>query len=623
MQHRKKYRFSQCTRLFCVYGTLILFVLIVLFSYIYYYNRQNVLKEAAVKQTNICASVRASVKTELDNLSTISLNLVYSSAIRTNFSSFVSYTGKTNQSKEDILRSRDNAKAIYDVITAMIGSYQSASQVNLYTMDGTRVSSGYQQSVTKADLSSISWWKNVTALHGSKFIALPETNIGLPASGPNRDEHKFLSMARLFYNEQEQPEGVFEVVQDCNTVFSLAAKMEDTNSGLKLYVYNDRGELVYPYTSVSPHADYLALVKDNKLADEKSSMVAVSSKSSQFLTKDTVPEYGWTIIAAESKSTVYDSLANFRITFFILAALIFAGTLLVCYVLAKKMNQPLIKLTKATKKLTLDRVLDDSKKALTLADSNIFEISDLCSSFLKMYEQLRESSRDLLLARSEEIRANMQATQSLINPHFLYNSLTCISILAEDGENETAVRMCNTLCDYFRYTADSTRTHVSIREEMDCTQKYITCMQIRFGEAFSYSIQISPEAENVCIPKLIVQPLVENAFKYAFNSTPPWELRLYAEVDEENWKIRVEDNGGSLSDADRERIFAVLHEMDYSQELHNMQIGGMGLKNIYIRLALQYGKAAIFEIDNSVNNKTIFTIGGPVRRKAEENNATD
>ena len=198
MQQRK-HRISQRTRLFLVYGTFITVVLVLLFSYIYYFNRQTVQKEAAVKQANVCASVRDSVKTELDNMSTISLNLVYSSAIRENFSSFAAYTEKKNVSKQETLQSWNNAKAIYDVITAMIGSFQSASQVNLYTMDGTRVGSGYQQGVVKMKLSDIPWYSQVYALNGFKYISTPTVNTYLPASGPNQSTHKFLSMARLFF----------------------------------------------------------------------------------------------------------------------------------------------------------------------------------------------------------------------------------------------------------------------------------------------------------------------------------------------------------------------------------------------------------------------------------------
>lgn len=609
----RKHRITQRTRLFLVYGIFMLLVLIFLFTYIYIFNEQNVQREAAIKQANICTSVRNSVEAELNNMSTISLNLVYSSAIRKNFSSFSSYSEKDTLNKAETLQSWNNAEAIYDVITAMIGPYQSASQVNLYTMDGIRVGSGYQQSVVKVRLSTIPWWKKVIALNGLKFITPPTKNTSLPTSGSNQNTHMFISMIRPFFYESEQPEGMFEVMQDCNTIFSLATKMEERNDGLHLYIYNKYGELVYPYIPLPNHTNYLSLAYRNHLADEKGSIITVSPHNSQLITKDTIPQYNWTVIAVEPKDIIYAPLSFFRTSFFFLATLIILGTLIICFFLSKQMTQPLIKLTQATKELTIDRILDDKQRIPTSADSNIAEISDLCTSYLNMYDKLRKSSRDLLLARSEEIRANLQATQSLINPHFLFNSLTSISILAEDGQNETISRMCNALCDYFRYISNSSCTLVPLREEIDCTKKYIDCMQIRYEDTFSYTCQIDSAAENILIPKLIVQPIVENAFKHAFNNAPPWQLHLSADTNKDYWKICIEDNGGNLTNQKRDRILRELHHMDHTKELHRMQIGGMGLKNVYLRLTLQYGEKALFDIDNTQKNKTIFSIGGPIQ----------
>lgn len=480
-------------------------------------------------------------------------------------------------------------------------------------MDGIRVGSGYQQSVVKVRLSTIPWWKKVIALNGLKFITPPTKNTSLPTSGSNQNTHMFISMIRPFFYESEQPEGMFEVMQDCNTIFSLATKMEERNDGLHLYIYNKYGELVYPYIPLPNHTNYLSLAYRNHLADEKGSIITVSPHNSQLITKDTIPQYNWTVIAVEPKDIIYAPLSFFRTSFFFLATLIILGTLIICFFLSKQMTQPLIKLTQATKELTIDRILDDKQRIPTSADSNIAEISDLCTSYLNMYDKLRKSSRDLLLARSEEIRANLQATQSLINPHFLFNSLTSISILAEDGQNETISRMCNALCDYFRYISNSSCTLVPLREEIDCTKKYIDCMQIRYEDTFSYTCQIDSAAENILIPKLIVQPIVENAFKHAFNNAPPWQLHLSADTNKDYWKICIEDNGGNLTNQKRDRILRELHHMHHTKELHRMQIGGMGLKNVYLRLTLQYGEKALFDIDNTQKNKTIFSIGAPIQ----------
>ncbi|MCH3971549.1 MAG: histidine kinase [Oscillospiraceae bacterium] len=617
MPKHTRHRFSQRTRLFSVYGIFILLVLLSLFIYIYHFNRQNVLHDATIKQTNICASVRDSVTTELDNMSTISLNLVYSSAIRKNFSSFASYAAMPAPSATDTLHSRSDASAIYDVITAMIGSYQTVTQVNLYTMDGSCVGSGFQQRISTVKLNTLPWYQKVTAQKGLKYISAPETNLSLPAKNANQSSHCFMSLNRMFFNEKDKAEGIFEVVQDCGQIFALADEMQSSNNGLHLYIYNDRNELVYPYAGSEAHTDYLALTKNAHLKDGEGCMLSVSAKSSQLISCSSLSKYGWTVVAAEPQATVYASLIPFRASFLCFAAAALLATLAICFLLAKQMSLPLRKLTHTIKKLTIDRVLDSNQKAPALPDSNIAEIADLCTSYQNMYSQLCTSSHDLLLARSEEIRADLQATQSLINPHFLYNSLTSISILAEDGEDAVITHLCNALCDYFRYISDSSQSMVPLQEELDCTEKYISCMQIRFGDALSYTNDVSPEIGAVLIPKLIVQPLVENAFKYAFNGPPPWFLHVSATSDGNVWRICVEDSGGCLSDEKRSTILSELHHMHKADELQNMKIGGMGLKNVWLRLILLYGDQAFFDIDNHIPGKTTFLIGGPVNLKKE------
>lgn len=297
-------------------------------------------------------------------------------------------------------------------------------------------------------------------------------------------------------------------------------------------------------------------------------------------------------------------------------ATIFLTTAL-CFILSETLTYPLSKLTRATQKLTINRILDENKSILTSADSNIFEIAQLCDSFRTMYEKLRISTQEVLLSHSEETRAKSQATQSLFNSHFLYNSLTHISIMAEENMNDEIVLMCDSLCDYFRYISDSDTMLVSISQEISHTEKYINCMKIRFGNGFFYSCQLLEETKQVMIPKLILQPIVENAFKYAFQTSGPWELSIRATIKDECWLISITDNGGLLSDEKKEELLNIYMHLDKNEELNSLKIGGMGLKNVYLRMWLLYGKQAIFRVETSVSSHTTFVLGGPIHADRE------
>jgi two-component system sensor histidine kinase YesM len=619
----RKNRISQRLQLFIVYGTFIFLLLASIFIYIYHFNRNNILHDETVKQTNIGESVREALDTELDNMATISLNLVYSNAIRLNFQSFAEYPVANAGAGKQGVEARKYAEKVYDIITAMIGSYQTVSQVNLYTTDGYCVSSGYEQRVLPVSLDSLPWISAVRELHGAKYISLPEKQPNLPAKGSNGSYHQFISMVRMYYNDTDTntdiPGGIFEVVQDCGQIFSLADEMLKSNPGMNILIYNDRGEQVYPYYTESS-VDYLSIADNAGLGDREARMINISGQNTVLLSRTYSSRYDWTVFTAEPASVVYASQASFNTTFFLFALIAFVMTAAICYVLSQKISLPLRELSYTVKNMTMDRVLNDSEEIPQMPSTNVSEIDDLCRSFQDMFNKLGSSSRDLLLAKSEEIRADLQATQSLINPHFLYNSLTSISILAENGEDQTVVMILNALCDYLRYIADSRTVFVPLKTEIESTEKYISCMQIRFGDSFVYSSDIGRLTADIEVPKLIVQPLVENAFKYAFNEAPPWKLSIKSYLDGDNWRIRVEDSGKGLSDEKRFELLQELYHMNHAEELKQMRIGGMGLKNVWVRLSLLYEDNAFIDIDNSTAGKNAFIIGGPVKHSRENKN---
>jgi len=606
-------RYSQTLYLFVIYGTFTLALLGIFFTFTYSYYRNNILENAKNTQENICASVHNAIEAQLDNLSTISMNIVYSNAIKTNFKQFSMYYQKTGKNPEMLVASHEKAMAIHDIVTAIIGAYQSASNIKLYTLDGSCVESGYYPSVSHVNIKAKAWYDKVIALNGHKFLTSPKTYHSLPATGDNHNSRKFISLIRLFLNKAEEPEGIVEIIQDCNKIFTLASQLEQNNTGTHIYVYNAEGQLMFPYNAPANRVNYRTLAEDIHLENGASTLATAKDGQNFLLSRKDISEYGWTVIIAGNKDTIYQPLRVFHIIFLLIAGFSIFFTLLVCFYISKKFTIPLKKLTAATGKITINRVLDEKKVNLTSADSSIKELSILCEAIRNMYEKLRSTSQEILLAQNEETRAKLLATQSLINPHFLYNSLTSIGIMAEEDMNEDIIQMCNALCDYFRYISSTQKMVVTLEQELYYTKRYLECMKFRFTDELDYTIDIAEDTKQICIPKLITQPIVENAFKYAFTDSPPWKLSITSLIEDNHWIIRIADNGGTLSDQRKEELLKTYENLDFKNELKSMEIGGMGLKNMYLRLKLVYGDSAIFQIDNSTPHRTVFVLGGEIR----------
>ncbi len=566
----------------------------------------------------MCASVESSVRTQLDSISSISMNIVYSNAIKMNFREFSTTYQQDGTAPLDQAASREKAMAIHDIVTAMIGAYQSASEINLYTMDGSCVEAGYWLRTTTVDLERLPWYSQTLALNGHKYITAPVVNRELPAKGENQKSQKFISLVRLFLNTDGTPEGIVEVVQDCDRIFSLSSQLESQNPDSRVFIYNSRQELVYPYATDSPYPDYYAMITQTAAAEGQAGILNTESSGKFLFTYQTIEGYDWTVILIRPQSAFYNSLSLFRTTFFLIGALSILVTLFICFFISKRLTAPLEKLTAATGKITISRVLDEKKVNLTSADSSIKELSLLCESIRSMYEKLRSTSQEVLLSKSEETRAKFQAAQSLINPHFLYNCLTNISVMAEENMNDDIIRMCRYLCDYFRYISSSREMIVPLKEEIFYTECYLNCMQMRFHEGFSYTMNIEEGTEQIYIPKLIIQPIVENVFKYGFQITPPWQLSISSYSENGQWYLKVEDNGGLLSEEKKEELLQLYENLDMNKEWNSLQIGNMGLKNVCLRLRLLYGTEAVFQIDCSTPGRTSFIVGGPIYQSREE-----
>jgi two-component system, sensor histidine kinase YesM len=605
--------------LFGIYSIFILILLSTFFACFYHYYTKNLYKEAQRKSEDLCASVGNSVSSELDNMSNISMNIVYSNAIKSNFKNFSKAYQNSSVPVEDFSSSRDSILAIYDIITAIIGPFQSASQVNLYNLFGDCVGSGYFQRVININLEGSEWYQPTMDLEGHKYFSSPKIYRDLPTSGESQANGKFISLTRLFYNKIKEPQGIVEVIKDCDQIFTLIPELANNNPSTSIYVYNDRGEVVYPY-QVNTKNNYLSLIKKNHLSPSNSKMIAYTkdSKEEVLLNFKYIDNYNWTVVTAEPKASIYSSLAAFKNYFSLIIIFSILLTLAICFFISGRLTRPLVKLTKATGKITINRLLDENKIILTSADSNIKEISQLCESIRKMYEKLRSTSQEVLLSRSEETKANLQATQSLINPHFLYNCLTNISIMAEENMNDDIITMCYGLCDYFRYISSSNEMIVPLKEEILSTEKYIKCMEMRYKDDFEYTTSIEEAAKDILIPKLIIQPIIENAFKFAFDKKPPWKLQITARLTKRHWIIEIQDNGGCLSDERRNYLMNLYKNIDINQEIKSMKIGGMGLKNIYLRMKLLYGEKGIFKIENTLPQRTIFILGGPIYTSKEE-----
>ncbi|MDG0813847.1 sensor histidine kinase [Cohnella rhizosphaerae] len=239
---------------------------------------------------------------------------------------------------------------------------------------------------------------------------------------------------------------------------------------------------------------------------------------------------------------------------------------------------------------------------------------------------MRDSIDQMLEARSRELEAHFEALQSQMDPHFLFNSLMAISSVAREADAPVVVEMCDCLSRMLRYTASHKQSSVDIADEWGHAVNYIRMMKLRYEDFIEAKFDLDDSLAGIRVPKLILQPLVENAFSHGFaNATPPYCVAITGTRTERTWALEIKDNGGGFSPSALRRIEEQFRKHDTNLSNHDfsnqLEIGGMTVSNVYIRLKMLYGQDAVFEISNNSQGATVKIGGTIVRTEGKERGA--
>ena len=239
---------------------------------------------------------------------------------------------------------------------------------------------------------------------------------------------------------------------------------------------------------------------------------------------------------------------------------------------------------------------------LPATEESFQEIDTLYAAFASLSGKLGASLKELLQLKDQEALTRLLALQSQMNPHFLYNNLTNISALAEEKKNKEVVSMCQDLSFMLRYTAEKDPKGASIKEEMDYVRKYLTCMKLRYEEDLEFTLSYPDSLAGVRIPRILIQPLVENSINHGFHTVPPLKIRVEGWIEGDLWTIVVSDNGAGFSQ----------DILDKFQNIHYSDDGTehIGLNNTRQRIKLIYGKNGLFNLQNHADGGAVVTIQG-------------
>ncbi len=230
------------------------------------------------------------------------------------------------------------------------------------------------------------------------------------------------------------------------------------------------------------------------------------------------------------------------------------------------------------------------------------EIGRLMEGFNSMVERIRtlivENLQTTLLKREAEYKA----LQRQIDPHFLYNTLELINMLALERHEYQISDTVSSLGRMLRYTVSNDRAMCALKEELSFLEAYFHILKIRNGERLNWEIEYDPELGEIEVPRLILQPLAENAFIHGLKAERGF-IAVRVEDAGDHILIEVEDDGTGLS---KEALANLRRTID-AREGGEAE-GGHALENVNRRLFLIYGEAYQMRVESSSDKGTRFTL---------------
>lgn len=340
------------------------------------------------------------------------------------------------------------------------------------------------------------------------------------------------------------------------------------------------------------------MVEDNLKEIPEYGVSHVLEAKGQLVVYQTLDQADWKIVGVIPKSAVTESVDYIKILMIMLAAVAVAISMIVAELVAESVTRPVDTLVAAMEQVYIGN-LD-----VSVETGRTDEIGVLYRSFNHMTGEMKRLI-DTIYREQEALRKQeLKALQAQINPHFLYNTLDSIIWSLRMRQVEESIEMLTALTDFFKISLSKGKDIISVEDEVKHVGSYLSIQHQRYREKFDYDINVDPALLGCRTPKLILQPVVENAI---YHGLKPKEGTgyLYIHIFEEDGDIlmRVEDTGMGMSEERVEQLNRELESISSDQ-----QGTGYGVRNVNDKIKIVFGKECGVKIRSVEGEGTIVTL---------------
>lgn len=427
------------------------------------------------------------------------------------------------------------------------------------------------------------WYSNLSQNRRELYISDISTHKGM-----FRGSKESFFLAKTLYDVYDS-KNLGTLIINCNPdVFDLSAlnTIPDVTS-ITLANIN-RNQIIY---STTP---------DNKsLSFREASTQA--SYSAELVHSDFV------LFTSVDNSQLYLQFNTTGILLIVIALICLLCGLLFALYFSKTVTEPIIYLSKIMS-TQHEEHLSTTKCYLNRMD----EIGILYNEYNAMIQELDTAIKTNYRNKLISLDAQMKSLEARINSHFLFNTLEAINSIASIEGNTDINTMAMSLGNMFRYAIKTQSEVVTLQDEMNHVQDYISIQSIRFLQRFSFRFHIPEQMKKLKVLKLILQPIVENSFSHGLqNCQYGHSITIYGRLFDSFFCLYIMDDGKGMDSCQLKRLQDSLQEEPAFTELGHRNNQSIGLKNINTRIELYYGKGFGLAVHSTLYHGTVIRIRLP------------
>ncbi|MEF3355169.1 sensor histidine kinase [Paenibacillus sp. GYB006] len=384
-----------------------------------------------------------------------------------------------------------------------------------------------------------------------------------------------------------------------------------TSEGNDVLLMSSQGQIISSNRSelIGKHVPSLLHAVDTQ---EKSGLGSTSLSfegSEMTVLSEYLPEFDFYLVNLLDRETAMGNMVNVKtITLMIMSVVLLS--LIVVYLITRKMTKSMRGLVRHMSQIPtsgFNQRVDVSKSG--------YEVEELGNAFNYVLDELNVYVDRLVETQKEQRKAELAALQMQINPHFLYNTLASVKFLVQQGNKEKAAETINALITLLQNTVSNVQSAVTVRQELDTLKNYVFINHVRYGDRIRVNYFIEPESMDYQIPKLILQPFIENAFFHAFNHKEEGTILIMISVQDNHLVCEVNDNGDGMDiDSAETAEGKTLPKTKRNRKLFS----GIGIQNVDHRLRFMYGDSYGVDISSVIGEGTRIKITIPLQKQEEQ-----